>query len=96
MRANPMLSVEVIQASPDTVYSVNLILPEGSVVADALAALGLDQDALAQQTAIYGKLTRLCHPLKEGDRIEVLRPLTVDPKQARRRRAARANIRTRR
>ena len=87
-----MISVEVIQASPDSVYSVNLILPEGSVVADALAALALNDDEHAQRVAIFGKLTRLHHPLKEGDRVEVLRPLTVDPKQARRRRAARARV----
>lgn len=41
------------------------------------------------RVGIYGKLVALDSPLEEGDRVEILRPLTVEPTVARRRRARR-------
>jgi putative ubiquitin-RnfH superfamily antitoxin RatB of RatAB toxin-antitoxin module len=38
---------------------------------------------------IHGKRASLDQPLAEGDRVEIYRPLAIDPKEARRRRAAR-------
>jgi hypothetical protein len=37
---------------------------------------------------IRGKRVEHTHLLEEGDRLEILRPLIIDPKEARRRRAA--------
>jgi putative ubiquitin-RnfH superfamily antitoxin RatB of RatAB toxin-antitoxin module len=39
---------------------------------------------------IFGRLTRTDHALQDGDRIEIYRPLVVDPKAARRARAKQA------
>jgi len=71
---------------------IELELPEGSRVADALAAARVDERfpnaGLAEATV--GIWSRPCgrHTvLRDGDRVELYRPLVVDPKQARRARA---------
>jgi len=46
-------------------------------------------DLQAQAFGIFGKRARLDQPLAEGDRVEIYRPLAMDPKEARRRRAKR-------
>jgi uncharacterized protein len=43
--------------------------------------------AVVTSVAIFGERVELIHVLASGDRIEVLRPLLADPKDARRRRA---------
>jgi len=69
-----------------------LTLPEGSTVADALRESGLARefpeiDPEAGGVGIYGRRVRLDEPLRDLDRIEILRPLVADPKEARRARA---------
>jgi hypothetical protein len=44
-------------------------------------------DLAANKIGIYGKKVRLSQRLKPGDRVEIYRPLLLNPKQARRRRA---------
>jgi hypothetical protein len=66
-------------------------LAEGATLADALRASGLLErhpqiDLAVQRVGIWGKLQALDAPLRERDRIEVYRPLLVDPKEARRQR----------
>lgn len=87
--AAPEMQVEVIRAWPHRVESVMLDVPEGSTVADALAASGFDDLAPTQPTAVHGVMADAGVVLREGDRVEVLRPLLLDPKEARRRRARR-------
>ncbi|MDY0020913.1 RnfH family protein [Arenimonas caeni] len=90
-----VLRVEVVYALPDRCWRVPLQLPAGATVADALAAADLsaripgvvvDPEGLA----IYGQAATPATTLHDGDRVEVLRPLRVDPMQARRRRAREA------
>ena len=90
-----MIAVEVAYALPDRAWRVPLRLPAGATVADALAAADLpakvpglvvDEDCLA----IFGRAVTPGDALRDGDRVEVLRPLLVDPMQARRRRAREA------
>ena len=87
-----MIAVEVAYALPDRAWRVPLRLPAGATVADALAAADLparipgvviDPGSLA----VFGQAAVPGTRLHDGDRIEVLRPLLADPKQARRRRA---------
>ena len=66
-------------------------LEEGSTVAQALLASGLTRQFpdLADAThgvGIWGKKVGLAHVLRDQDRLEIYRPLTVDPKVARRER----------
>ena len=61
--------------------------------ADAIAASGIssdypEYDLAALPIAIWGKLVQRQDLLKTGDRIELLRPLDIDPRDARRRLAS--------
>ena len=75
---------------PGEVDAVSLTLHEGATLADALQASGLLQrHALPPEglrTGVWGKLREPSSLLRERDRVEVYRPLTVDPKEARRQR----------
>jgi uncharacterized protein len=78
-------------AGPRQLDCVDLTLPAGSTLAQALLASGLLQrhglpldDSLV--TGVWMKLKPLDTVLREADRVEVYRPLTVDPKEARRQR----------
>lgn len=74
--------------APRQVQTVALVLPGGSSVADAVRASGwLEQHGLALDTlrcGVWGRVQPLDHALRDGDRIELYRPLLVDPKEARR------------
>ncbi len=83
-----MLRVQVVRAWPRRSETIDLSLDEGMTVADAIAASGLGVDGITGH-AIFGERVPMGQVLREGDRVELLRPLQVDPKDARRRRAAR-------
>ena len=77
--------------APRQVKEWQLELPEGATVGDALAASGLPQacpgwEALPLSLSVWGRAQALGHCLRDQDRVEVLRPLRVDPKVARRER----------
>jgi putative ubiquitin-RnfH superfamily antitoxin RatB of RatAB toxin-antitoxin module len=79
------LTVEVIDARPDGAQVAQVRLPAGATVRDALAAAGFRAD----QVGIFGKRVTMDARLADGDRVEIYRPLKLDPKEARRRRARR-------
>lgn len=79
------MRVEVIRAWPRRHESQWLDLPGRSTVADALAAVGL----AGAPAAVFGERATAERVLEDGDRLEILRPLLADPKDSRRRRAAR-------
>ena len=84
------MKIEVVYARPDTVQAVNLNLPTGATLRDAVLASGLlDAEADLEKKAfgVFGKRAPLDHRLADGDRVEIYRPLAMDPKEARRRRA---------
>ncbi len=78
-----MIQVDIVGIDADTkkTWLKTVSLPEGAVVADALAAVGLNA---ATETAIFNERTSADKQLSDGDRIDVLSPLTVDPMTARR------------
>jgi putative ubiquitin-RnfH superfamily antitoxin RatB of RatAB toxin-antitoxin module len=89
-----MVRIEVVYALPERAWSIALELPAGATVADGLAASrfeslvpGLDADRLGY--AVFGQPVQPSTVLRDGDRLELLRPLIADPKQARRMRARR-------
>lgn len=66
-------------------------LPAGATVADAIAASGLCERHAALAAGlppcgVWGRVCRPDRPLADGDRVELYRPLTLDPKEARRQR----------
>ncbi len=88
--AGPGLPVVVVcAAAPHRTRQLALVLPAGATLRDALRASvladGLDEatpDGLA--AGIWGRVCGLDTPLQANDRVELYRPLQVDPKQARR------------
>lgn len=80
--------------APRVVHERLLSLPEGSTVATAVDASGLLADCPEIQlhdtqafvVGVWGRKTTANHVLRDLDRIEIYRPLTVDPKVARRER----------
>ena len=87
-----MLDIEVAYSpAPRQVDRVALTLPAGSTVAQALQASGLlaRHGLLLDDTLSVGvwmKARPLETVLRPNDRVEIWRPLTVDPKEARRQR----------
>jgi uncharacterized protein len=80
-------------ARADEVDVVELLLPAGSTVLDAVRASGLQArhpglDLARLTLAVWGAARRASDPLRDHDRVELCRPLQADPKDARRRRHA--------
>jgi putative ubiquitin-RnfH superfamily antitoxin RatB of RatAB toxin-antitoxin module len=80
------MKVQLLRAWPRRFEAVELELPEGARVGDALAAAGWDEDAQVVGYAVYGQRVERTAVLRDGDRLELLRPLEADPKLARRER----------
>lgn len=86
-----MLSIEVCYALREQQTRIALMLPAGATVNDALVASGIldlhpEIDLSTQKVGILGKLAPLDALLADYDRVEIYRPLIVDPKVARQRR----------
>ena len=92
MPAETPMRVEVIYALPQQAWSLVLDLPDGATASEAVARAGFATlipgfDRASLGYAIFGKTISAATVLRDGDRLELLRPLIADPKQARRRRA---------
>ena len=83
-----VLRIEVLRAWPRRHQSVRLELTPGATVSDAVRACGFALDGVAGY-AVFGELAVAATPLRDGDRVELLEALRIDPKEARRRRARR-------
>ncbi|OGA18150.1 MAG: RnfH family protein [Betaproteobacteria bacterium RIFCSPLOWO2_12_FULL_63_13] len=92
------MHIEVVYGAPVTPVRCRLNLPMGSTVGDAVRACGLleqypEINLNRNRVGIFGRLVSQAAPLRDGDRVEIYRPLQADPKEARRRRAASARKR---
>ena len=92
-----MIDVEVAFALPDQQKIVALQVPIGTSVYDAAMLSGITDhfDGLQLEgnpMGIFGKAVKnpQTEEIKAGQRVEVYRPLTIDPKVARANRAAKA------
>lgn len=100
MVSKPSLHVSAVYAPvPRETLELLLELPGTATVADCLRATGwiekFPQWANAPpDVGVWGRKVSLNHRLREGDRVEVYRPLTVDPKVARRERFVRQGAKT--
>ncbi len=84
------MKIEVVYASKEKQSLQILDLPEGSTVEQAIKKSSLLSEFpeihIVQPTiGIFGKKTTLTTLLHPGDRVEIYRPLTIDPMQKRRR-----------
>lgn len=80
------------------VHEWRVALAAGSTVLQALQACGLkaafpDLDLNSAVVGVWGHKARLQQVVREGDRVEIYRPLKVDPKLARRERFRRQGVR---
>lgn len=100
MASEPHIQVTVVfSPAPRDVREIVLQLAPASTILAALQASGLLQQfpALDQQTTevgVWGRKTALGQLLRANDRVEIYRPLTVDPKVARRERFVQQGART--
>lgn len=87
------LNVEVAYAGPEGQRVVRLVVPSGITAWQAveLARAQLPEGVApgAGRLGIFSKKVDADRVLEEGDRVEIYRPLTLDPMEARRRRAKR-------
>ncbi len=91
------ITVEVAYALPEEQKIISLDVAEQSTAYDVVVQSGIcdafpDIDLAAAKMGIFGKA--IAKPkeqaLQEGDRIEIYRPLLIDPKESRKARAAKA------
>jgi putative ubiquitin-RnfH superfamily antitoxin RatB of RatAB toxin-antitoxin module len=86
------LKVEVVYALPAEQVLMELQVKEGTTVAQAIALSGIqkrfpDLRVSRGSVGIFGRAVELDALLRDGDRVEIYRPLLTHPKQARRERA---------
>lgn len=87
-----LLSVEVVYALPDRQVLLPLEVEPGTTVCQAIEQSGIRRvfphiDPERGRVGIFGRLVNQHAVLRNGDRIEIYRPLIADPKDSRRRRA---------
>jgi putative ubiquitin-RnfH superfamily antitoxin RatB of RatAB toxin-antitoxin module len=85
------IRVEVVYAEPQRRVVRVADLAAEATVEEAIGASGIRDELPAgfepASIGIFGRVVALGASLRDGDRIELYRPLRIDPKQARRRRA---------
>ena len=86
------IRIEVAYATPDKQTLLSLEVPPGCTVEEAIGLSGireefpdLEQDPKA--VGIFSRKVSLDYELREGDRVEIYRPLVADPKEMRKQRA---------
>lgn len=87
-----MIKVEIVWGNSQSQQLIDIDLPDAAIIKDALQhphvtknlQLGLINTL---QLGIFSKKASLLSPLRSGDRIEIYRPLKINPKEARRLRA---------
>lgn len=89
------MRIEVAYARPERQLVLSVELGAGASVEQAIVASGILQhfpeiNLNDNAVGLFGKVCALQHALSEGDRVEIYRPLRIDPKEARRNRAAQA------
>lgn len=90
------IAIEVAYALPDTQRIVAVDVPVGATALDAVKQSGIEQffDELTisddLKLGVFGKAVSASHVLSVGERIEIYRPLKIDPKEVRKQRAAKA------
>lgn len=93
LKSTSEIIVEIAYANRDVQLIIAVYLPTTANVKDAITASGIllkfpEIDLTINRIGIFGKFCNLEKKLRHNDRIEIYRPLSVDPKQLRRQNAA--------
>lgn len=88
----PKLQLEVAYASPKEERVISLEVLPGTTLEEAIYQSGMlhffpEIDLSVQAIGVFSKLKNLSDLVENNDRIEIYRPLMLDPKEARRRKA---------
>jgi putative ubiquitin-RnfH superfamily antitoxin RatB of RatAB toxin-antitoxin module len=91
------LHIEVAYALPERQLVIPLLVDEGTSVERAIVLSGLlerrqDIDLAVNRVGVFSRPVKLTDKVSDGDRIEIYRPLTADPREIRRRRAERSKL----
>jgi uncharacterized protein len=90
------IAIEVVYARSAKQIVIEVSVPAGTTVADAIALtcvqLEVPNNMDAAPVGIHGRLVSRDTVLREGDRVEIYTPLVADAKQARRRRVGRKGV----
>jgi len=83
------IAVSVIYAESESVFTIELSLRQGATVADAIERSGIraarpDIEIRDDRLGIFSRKASPDTTLRDGDRVEIYRPLLIDPKEARR------------
>lgn len=83
-----MINISIIYALPEQQISLQLQVDIGCTAKQAIEQSGLLQeypeiDLISQAIGIYGRKVPLEHQLEANDRVEIYRPLVIDPRDAR-------------
>ncbi|MGC7560548.1 RnfH family protein [Pasteurella sp. PK-2025] len=86
------INIEIAYAYPKRYYLKKLKVEEGTMIQTAILQSGILQhfteiDLRENKVGIFSRPAKLTDQVKEGDRIEIYRPLLADPKEIRRKRA---------
>ena len=99
MSAEQTWRVEVAYATPARQEVTEVSVRPGATVEQVIRASGMlarfpEIDLTRQRVGIFGETARLQDAVRDGDRVEIYRPLVADPKEVRRKRAARREKKT--
>jgi len=87
-----LIEVEVAYAKPEEQVIVTVKVPQGTTIEQAVELSGLlarfpEISCSESKAGVFGMVCKPGQAVKQGDRVEVYRPLIHDPKEARRQRA---------
>lgn len=91
------INVEVAYAEPQRQLIIPVNVDLGTTVGAAIVQSGImiefpELDIENSKVGIFGKVSTMDTQLKDGDRVEIYRPLIADPKEVRRKRAAEGKV----
>ncbi len=93
MASGEKIRVEVAYARADVQVILEVGLDDGATVEQAVRESGIlerfpEIDLGSNKVGVFGKAAKLDAALRDGDRVEIYRPLIADPKAVRKQRAA--------
>ena len=87
-----MIEIEIVYALPEKQDLRRIRVEEGTRISEAIKLSGMltsypEIDLTSQSVGLFSKVQKEDTELREGDRIEIYRPLIADPKEVRKKKA---------
>jgi uncharacterized protein len=94
---NRHIEIEVVYALPEKQLMRQVRVHQGTTAEQAVRLSGIlelfpEIDLSLNKLGVFGKVVKPERILRDSDRVEIYRPLAIDPKEARRRRAREAAL----